>query len=95
MVIMAPLTFPSGCVRCAHLADKIVEDALRHYQIQEAEKVMDAIIFRPPYTDTTCAQVTDADAPCPAEAVPAPVCDATGTHSADAPPVTVSDDPWT
>ncbi|KAF7651136.1 hypothetical protein LDENG_00115750 [Lucifuga dentata] len=45
---MAPLISPPGCVNCSHLADQVAELQRRIsmlYQIREAEKQMDTIIF--------------------------------------------------
>lgn len=97
---MASLTSPSGCVSCASLADKIAEleeKISTLYQIQEAEKLMDTITFDLAQTDTTCARVPDATAPCPAaEAASSPESDVTAhCPAADGPPpVTVPDDFW-
>lgn len=52
---MAPITSLPTCVSCAHFADKNAELEGRIsmlYQIQEAEKFMDAIIFGPTQTNT-------------------------------------------
>lgn len=65
------------------------------FQEQQRSCPIPQTSFGPQSSSTTCAQVKGATAPCPAKGVSAPVRDATGTHSADAPPVTMSDDPWT
>ena len=101
---MAPLTSPSGCVSCARLANKVAELEGRIstlYHIQDAETLMDTIIFGPAQPDTTCARLPVAAAPCPAVAAAVaaspPEPDVTARYPvADVPPpVTVPDDSWT
>ncbi|XP_075942749.1 cytosolic phospholipase A2 gamma-like [Anarhichas minor] len=73
---MAPLTSPSDCVSCARLVDKITELEGRIstlYRIQEAENLMDTIIFGPAQTDTASDRVHDSIASSPAAAAPPPV----------------------
>ncbi|KAL7382219.1 hypothetical protein ABVT39_018767 [Epinephelus coioides] len=63
---MAPLTSPSGCVSCAYLAEKTLELEGRIstlYKIQEAEKLLDTIVFRPAQTDTNSGLEPDATTP--------------------------------
>ncbi|CAL8332306.1 unnamed protein product [Merluccius merluccius] len=69
--VMAPLSSPSGCVSCACLAEKIQELERRIsslHQIQEAEKLLNTIIFAPPYPDSTGAMEPDPIAPSTAAA---------------------------
>ncbi|CAJ1059683.1 hypothetical protein D4764_12G0010930 [Xyrichtys novacula] len=63
---MAPHSSPSGCASCACLAEKIQELERRIstlYQIQEAEKLMDTIVFRTPHPDSTGSSDPDPAAP--------------------------------
>ncbi|CAJ1087083.1 hypothetical protein D4764_0263710, partial [Xyrichtys novacula] len=63
---MAPHSSPPGCASCACLAEKIQELERRIstlYQIQEAEKLMDTIVFRTPHPDSTGSSDPDPAAP--------------------------------
>ncbi|CAJ1066416.1 hypothetical protein D4764_12G0010930 [Xyrichtys novacula] len=63
---MAPHSSPTGCFSCACLAEKIQELERRIstlYQIQEAKKLMDTIVFRTPHPDSTGSSDPDPAAP--------------------------------
>ncbi|CAJ1050757.1 hypothetical protein D4764_12G0010930 [Xyrichtys novacula] len=63
---MAPHSSPPGCASCACLAEKIQELEKRIstlYQIQEAEKLMDTIVFRTSHPDSTGSSDPDPAAP--------------------------------
>ncbi len=62
------LTFPSNCISCTHLADRIVElkeCMFKLYPIQKAERLMDIIIFGPACTNADCAPVPNTTTPSP------------------------------
>lgn len=98
---MAPLTSPSSCLSCARLAEKIIELEGRIsaiYQIQEAEKLLDTIIFGPAQAASTGTRATGATPPCPAAAAtspPEPAVAALGSSADVPPPLASSDDSWT
>ncbi|CAJ1074296.1 hypothetical protein D4764_12G0010930 [Xyrichtys novacula] len=63
---MAPRSSPSSCASCACLAEKIQELERRIstlYQIQEAKKLMDTIIFRTPHPESTVSSDPDPATP--------------------------------
>ncbi|TWW53147.1 hypothetical protein D4764_0275540, partial [Takifugu flavidus] len=63
---MAPLSSSSSCANCAYLAVKIQELEQRIstlYQIQEAERFIDTIVFKEPHPDSADASDPDITAP--------------------------------
>lgn len=74
---MALLTSPSGCTSCHHLSEKIAELEQRVsilYKIQEAEKLIDTIVFRHPKQGTVFRIEDHGDLACgPADPVSPPL----------------------
>lgn len=106
---MPALTSPSGCVSCASLAVKILELEGRIstlYKIQEAEKYLDTIVFKPAQPDSSSGLEPDPTAvvptssPDPAFAAHSPARESTSppepvtAHGPTPPPFPIPDESW-
>ncbi|CAJ1076415.1 PREDICTED: zinc finger BED domain-containing protein 5-like [Xyrichtys novacula] len=107
---MPPLTSPSGCVSCASLAEKILvlEGRISSlYKIQESEKHLDTIVFKPVQSDTSSGLEPEPTAAAVSTSTPEPAVTAhypagesasppepVTTHRPAPPPLPISDDSW-